>query len=91
MSDEDLFLGTYIYFVKTDEYFSSSNDVQGYMLLLKYPTQEETLANENLYFEEDGSGMWSDTFCGWIYPYNNYELDRCNLLGATWKGELLNF
>ena len=77
-----------LYEIKTDVFPSNDNEKDGSRLLLKYPTDIKTLNNKRTYFEEDGCGWWSDDYCGWIYPYSNYNLDYCISNFAVWKGEL---
>ena len=78
----------FLYEIKTNVFPSHDNEKEGSRLLLKYPSNEEALNKKRDFFEEDGCGWWSDEHCGWIYPYNDYNIVYCLLNFAEWKGEL---
>ena len=73
--------------VETDIFYSTLNEEDGKRLLLQYPSNEETLNKKREYFEEDGTGWWSDEHCGWIYPHNKYDFKYLQGNGAVWKGK----
>jgi hypothetical protein len=78
--------GLNLYEVETDIFYSTLNEVDGKRLLLKYPEGHEKQEIVRKYFEEDGTGWWSEKFKGWIYPHCECDLKYLQKNGAVWKG-----